>query len=229
MRMTPEDRFDRQPWRGASGAVIAADLRLDNRDDVLTRIGGIVPTEARDWPDSRISLTAWERLGEDGVRFKVMRRFANQQRVGKWQRRHSASGCYWQFLRRPLKCLNEEKFADFLVLNHDDHSTTIYQDIYRVPPAHLITVQENGVMNQRPYWSPADIKPIRLGSEQAYADGLHECLDRAVRRQMRSAHPIGCYLSGGLDSSSVAVLLARSASAASISPWSRCRQISSHR
>jgi hypothetical protein len=38
-----------------------------------------------------------------GVRFKVMRRFANRQRVGKWQRRHSASGCYWQFLRRPLK------------------------------------------------------------------------------------------------------------------------------
>src|SRR6202023_1513051 len=37
------------------------------------------------------------------VRFKVMRRFANRQRVGKWQRRHSASGCYWQFLRRPLK------------------------------------------------------------------------------------------------------------------------------
>src|SRR5271168_1087550 len=32
-----------------------------------------------------------------------MRRFANRQRVGKWQRRHSASGCYWQFLRRPLK------------------------------------------------------------------------------------------------------------------------------
>ena len=38
-----------------------------------------------------------------GVRFKVMRRFVNRQRVGKWQRRHSASGCYWQFLRRPLK------------------------------------------------------------------------------------------------------------------------------
>ena len=39
MRMTPEDRFDRQPWRGASGAIITADLRLDNRDEVLARIG----------------------------------------------------------------------------------------------------------------------------------------------------------------------------------------------
>src|SRR5436190_3877958 len=65
MRMTPEDRFDRQPWRGASGAVITADLRLDNRDDLLARIGGILPTEARDWPDSRTLLAAWERFGED--------------------------------------------------------------------------------------------------------------------------------------------------------------------
>ena len=64
-------------------------------------------------------------------------------------------------------------------------------------------------MQQRRYWSPADIKPIRLPSDQAYADGLRECLDRAVRRQMRSAHPIGCHLSGGLDSSSVAALAAR--------------------
>ena len=39
MRMTPEDRFDRQPWRGQSGALIVADLRLDNRDDVLARLG----------------------------------------------------------------------------------------------------------------------------------------------------------------------------------------------
>src|SRR5271169_5207043 len=32
-----------------------------------------------------------------------MRRFANRQRVGKWQQRHSATGRYWQFFRRPLK------------------------------------------------------------------------------------------------------------------------------
>jgi asparagine synthase (glutamine-hydrolysing) len=99
--------------------------------------------------------------------------------------------------------------ADFLVLNHADHKTTFYRDIFRVLPAHLATVTADGAMAERRYWSPADIRPIRLESDQAYADGLRECLDRAVRRQMRSAHPIGCYLSGGLDSSSVAALAAR--------------------
>ena len=64
MRMTPEDQFDRQPWRGASGAIIAADLRLDNRDDVLGRIG-MAPQDALAWPDSRVLLTAWEKLGDE--------------------------------------------------------------------------------------------------------------------------------------------------------------------
>jgi asparagine synthase (glutamine-hydrolysing) len=64
-------------------------------------------------------------------------------------------------------------------------------------------------MRQERYWSPADIRPVRLRSDADYADGLRECLDIAVRRQMRSAYPVGCLLSGGLDSSSVATLAAR--------------------
>jgi len=54
MRMTPEDRFDRQPYQDASGAIITADLRLDNRDDLLAR-AGISPREAAQWPDSACS------------------------------------------------------------------------------------------------------------------------------------------------------------------------------
>ena len=64
MRMTPEDRFDRQPWRGASGSLIAADVRLDNRDELFARFG-IARRDAMEWPDSRLLLTGWERLGDD--------------------------------------------------------------------------------------------------------------------------------------------------------------------
>ncbi len=53
MRITPEDRFDGQPWRGASGATITADLRLDNRADVLALLG-VPPADAAVWPDSRV-------------------------------------------------------------------------------------------------------------------------------------------------------------------------------
>ena len=50
MRTTPEDRFDRQPLRGASGALISADLRLDNREELLTQFG-IEHRIANDWSD----------------------------------------------------------------------------------------------------------------------------------------------------------------------------------
>src|SRR6187401_1980041 len=63
MRMTPEDQSDHQPHLGTSGSIITADIRLDNRDDMLGRIG-LTPREAISWPDSRILLSAWERFGD---------------------------------------------------------------------------------------------------------------------------------------------------------------------
>jgi asparagine synthase (glutamine-hydrolysing) len=229
MRMTPEDRFDRQPWQGASGSLITADVRLDNRDDVLARIG-ITRREAMAWADSRVLLAAWEKLG-DNIWPILRGPFA----VAIWDPRSRAltlardhlglnvvmwhkSERFFAFATMPNglfaldnvpRELSEEKLADFLVLNHADHATTMYRNVFRVPPAHAMQVKQDGSITQRRYWSPAEIKPIRLTSDAAYADGLRECLDLAVRRQMRSAHPIGCLLSGGLDSSSVSVLAAR--------------------
>jgi len=229
MRMTPEDRFDRQPWRGASGSLITADLRLDNRDDVLARIG-IAPRDAMAWPDSRVLLAGWEKLGDDiwpllrgpfavaiwdpRSRALTLARDHLGLNVVMWHR----SQRFFAFATMPTglfafagvpRELSEEKLADFLVLNHADHEATIYRDVFRVPPAHVMQVWPDGSTKQRRYWSPTEIKPVRLSSDQAYADGLRACLDLAVRRQMRSAHPVGCLLSGGLDSSSVAALAAR--------------------
>ncbi len=229
MRMTPEDRFDRQPQRGETGALITADLRLDNRDDVLARIG-VVPQEAATWSDSLVLLKAWEKL-RDNIWPMLRGPFA----VAIWDPRSHVltlardhlglnvvmwhkSERFFAFATMPNglfaiadvpRELNEEKIADFLVLNHADHATTVYRNVFRVLPAHIMQVKADGSMTQRRYWSPAEITPVRLPSDSDYADGLRERLNAAVRRQMRSAHPIGCLLSGGLDSSAVAVLTAR--------------------
>jgi asparagine synthase (glutamine-hydrolysing) len=228
MRMTPEDRFDRQPWRGASGALIVADLRLDNRDDVLATLG-VSAADATAWPDSRVLLAAWEQFGDD-VWPKVRGPFAAAiwcprrrvltlardplgLNVAMWHRNERffafstmPSGLFALDVPREL---NEEKLADFLVLNHADHAATIYRRIFRVLPAHVMRVAADGAVTQRRLWSPVEIKPVRLSSDQAYGEGLRDCLDRAVRRQMRSAHGVGSMLSGGLDSSSVSALAAR--------------------
>ena len=229
MRMTPQDQFDRQPWQGASGALITADVRLDNRDEVLARIG-IMPGQARAWPDSRVLLAGWEKLG-DALWPMLRGPFA----VAIWDFRRRTltlardhlglnvvmwhkSARFFAFATMPNglfalddvpRQLSEEKLADFLVLNHADHATTVYRNVFRLPPAHVMQIEADGSFRQFRYWSPAEIAPIKLASDQAYAEGLRERLDVAVRRQMRSAHPVGCLLSGGLDSSSVSALAAR--------------------
>lgn len=229
MRMTPEDRADQQPWRGHSGSTITADLRLDNREDILTRIG-LSSRDTLAWPDSRILLNAWERLG-DAVWPMLRGPFAaaiwepRERRLTLARDHLGLNAVMWHrndrffaFATMPNglfamdtvpRELSEQKFADFLVLNHAEHATTIYKDIHRVRPAHVMQVDSRGAIRQRQYWSPRDIQPVRLPSDRDYAEGLRETLDVAVRRQMRSAHPVGCLLSGGLDSSSVAVLAAR--------------------
>ncbi len=229
MRMTPEDRFDQQPLRGSSNAVITADLRLDNRDEIAALIG-LSPQDAISVPDSRIVLSAWERFG-DALWPMLRGPFAvaiwdPRQRVLTLARDHVGlhvvmwhrSARFFAFATMPNglfafdgvpRELNEEKFADFLVLNHAEHATTVYRDIYRVRPAHVLRIGADGTLEERRYWSAADIRPVRFATDQDYADGLRERLDIAVRRQLRSAHPVGCLLTGGLDSSSVAVLAAR--------------------
>jgi asparagine synthase (glutamine-hydrolysing) len=229
MRMTPEDRFDRQPWCGRSGALISADLRLDNRDQLIDRMG-LAPSEAADWADARLLLAAWEKFGDavwpllrgpfaaaiwdPRCRALTLARDQLGLNVAIWHKNEK----FFAFATMPNglfaladvpRQLSEEKLADFLVLNHADHATTIYRNVFRVLPAHVLTVTADGALAQRRYWAPDEIAPVRLACDADYADGLRACLDGAVRRQMRSAHPVGCLLSGGLDSSSVALLAAR--------------------
>jgi len=187
MRMTPEDQFDRQPWRGASGAVITADLRLDNRDAVLARIG-IAPRDALDWADSRVLLTAWEKFGDDiwstlrgpfaVAIWDPLRRVLTLARdhlglnVVMWHRTDQ----FFAFATMPKglfalpgvpRELNEEKFADFLVLNHSDLATTMYRNIFRTLPAHVMRVNFDGTVTERRYWATSDIKSVRLESDLA--------------------------------------------------------------
>src|SRR5215813_14455747 len=228
MRMTPADRFDRQPYQDGSGSIITADLRLDNRDNLLAQIG-MSPAEAAEWPDSRLLLSSWQKLGDDiwptlrgpfavaiwdpRSRCMTLARDHLGLNVVTWHRGRgflvfaSMPNALFAFDDVPRE-LCEKKLADFLVLNHADHATTMYRNVFRVPPAHVLHVKPDGSIAQRRYWSPADIRDIRLRSDSAYAEGLRDCLDCAVRRQMRSIHPIGSLLSGGLDSSSVSVLAA---------------------
>ena len=58
------------------------------------------------------------------------------------------------------------------------------------------------------YWRPEEIPAARPAADNAYAEQFLDLYGKAVRDRLRGG-PVGVHLSGGLDSSSVAVLAAR--------------------
>jgi asparagine synthase (glutamine-hydrolysing) len=87
---------------------------------------------------------------------------------------------------------------------------TIFQGVSKLPPAHAMSV-ERGKVATWAYWrAPDSVEEGR--SEQSWAQELRETLTKAVRSQMMSDVPLGAFLSGGIDSSTVVALMAEASS-----------------
>jgi asparagine synthase (glutamine-hydrolysing) len=104
--------------------------------------------------------------------------------------------------------------AAFFQANHllgTPHDRTLFEGIYPVPPGHYRLACGGDVRLVR-YWdfdypAAADARPI--GPDAEYAERFRGVLDEAVRLRLRADVPVGCYLSGGLDSCAVLGLAAR--------------------
>lgn len=84
---------------------------------------------------------------------------------------------------------------------------TIYKSVRKLPPAHYL-VWENGEIRLHRYWQ-LDFAQKRTGSEDELAEELKERLRETVKSHMISDVPLGAFLSGGMDSSSVVALMAQ--------------------
>ncbi|MBD5641811.1 MAG: asparagine synthase (glutamine-hydrolyzing) [Desulfovibrio sp.] len=83
----------------------------------------------------------------------------------------------------------------------------IYSEAKVLEPAHYLLL-ENGSLQTRRYWDlPAPASSCRE-SERELCGQLHALLDRAVQARMVSDVPLGVFLSGGIDSTIVAGLMA---------------------
>ncbi len=97
---------------------------------------------------------------------------------------------------------------DYLSLGYIPAPRTIYQGIQKLPPAHLLIADRAGVRVEQ-YWDLPARPPTRRRApsiEEAGAE-LLDRLRRAVSGQMVSDVPLGVFLSGGLDSSTLVALM----------------------
>ena len=105
---------------------------------------------------------------------------------------------------------NLEAISDFLSFGYVHDPLTAFQGIHKLPPGHTMTFRDGKVTTRR-YWDfhydSAEQQPQQ--SEAYYAERLRELIADAVRVRLVSEVPLGAFLSGGVDSSTVVAMMAR--------------------
>ena len=87
---------------------------------------------------------------------------------------------------------------------------TILRGVRKVPPASLVAIEPDGRSTTTTYWTPDFTRhDDRSGwSERDWEDAVLDALRTAVKRRLVADVPVGCLLSGGVDSSLIVGLLA---------------------
>ena len=183
------------------------------------------------WPDSRVLLAGWEKFGDDvwpmlrgpfaaaiwdpRDRALTLARDHLGLNVVMWHR----SERFFAFATMPNglfaladvpRELSEEKFADFLVLNHADHATTIYRNMFRVPPG----ARHAGRSRRFDHAAPLLVAGRDQAGQACFRSGLcrrlarHVSIARCAGRCAARIRSAACSAAGS-DSSSVSVLAAR--------------------
>jgi asparagine synthase (glutamine-hydrolysing) len=102
--------------------------------------------------------------------------------------------------------IDASALPSYLNLGYVAAPATLFKGITKLPPATLLSVEGQRVTEAR-YWRlPQDTET--QASETEWVERTRSRLDEAVRMQMVSDVPIGAFLSGGLDSSTVVGLMA---------------------
>ena len=103
--------------------------------------------------------------------------------------------------------LSPEALMRYLAYEYVPTPQTMYAEAASLPPSHWLEIHEGRLRLER-YWElPFPDEQDARGEEEICA-AYHELLARAVRRRMISDVPLGVFLSGGIDSSIVAGLMA---------------------
>jgi asparagine synthase (glutamine-hydrolysing) len=108
--------------------------------------------------------------------------------------------------------LNAAALDHFLAFLYTPRDESIFEGIHKLPPGHYLRWR-NGHVAVRQYWQIAADEPF-AGSEADAVDALRTILEEAVQSHMVSDVPLGAFLSGGVDSSAVVGMMARSSSRA---------------
>jgi len=100
---------------------------------------------------------------------------------------------------------------EYLAWGYVPDPSSIFEGVRKLPPAHYLLWTPQGELSIRRYWSPPLSQDPKL-DERELIEMIRQKLDAAVASHLESEVPLGAFLSGGLDSSTVVALMSRHAS-----------------
>ena len=100
-----------------------------------------------------------------------------------------------------------EALDAYLTLGYVPDPLSIFRDIHKLPPGHYLTFS-NGRLHVQQYWDFV-FETAESRRPEDYLDELRSLLNESVRLRLISDVPLGAFLSGGVDSSTVVALMAR--------------------
>ena len=216
-----------QPMVSASGRyVIVYNGEVYNADDLRKNLEGI---SWRGHSDTEVILEACARWGVRATLDKLIGMFAialwdRQERSLTLARDHfGIKPLYWGTLDdkfvfgSELKALmvlpgwrrliDQNALRSYFQYNYVPAPLSIFKDIYKLRPGHLVQWRDGKIIEDV-YWSLRQTASAGLNaqldiSDTEAADKLDHLVRDAVRRQMAADVPLGAFLSGGIDSSTV--------------------------
>jgi asparagine synthase (glutamine-hydrolysing) len=105
---------------------------------------------------------------------------------------------------------NESALPLYLTYGYVPTPRTFYQGIRSLPPAHLLVATEAGLQEPSPFWQ-VRFRDGKVVDEREAEERFRSLLRQAVERRLVADVPLGAFLSGGLDSSTVVALMAEAA------------------
>ena len=226
LRTGPAPQSSEQPCTLDGRVWLLGDVRLDGRDEVRRQLEQSGDSITTDVTDEELILHVWRRWGQDGLaKLEGDLSFAlwdaTERRL--WCVRdlmgarpffyaQSAGTFYFSntlelLLEAPgvSSDLDQQFIGDFLLQEWcEDVARTVYRDIHRLPPGHLLVYSE-AALSVRCYTVFSVEEPLRLKRPEEYVEQFQELLEQAVRDRLPRG-PCGIFLSGGLDSTSIAAM-----------------------
>lgn len=221
--LTPESRHETQP-HVVGELVLVADVRIDNREELIDELSAKGHLVHREATDADLILAAYRCWGKDSATH-LIGDFAfaiwNKARKQLFAARDSMGMRTLYYLVEPGRLVFATEVKQLLALPdvqsrifepavgahlagpYGRPEWTFYAGINQLAPAHALVADPESCRTWR-YW---DIDPefrVEYRNEEAYAEHFFDIFEKAVRCRLRCTKPLGIFLSGGMDSGSIA-------------------------